>query len=84
VAISGARAIVGAYCDDDKGSGSGSAYIYESDNGAFVAKITAPDGADWDLFGQSVAISGARAIVSAHADDDKGSSSGSAYVAIVD
>lgn len=43
-------------------------------------KLTASDGQAGDQFGASVAISGDIAIVGAAADDDNGSSSGSAYV----
>ena len=43
-------------------------------------KITASDGADFDEFGYSVSISGDYAVVGAFADDDNGSSSGSAYI----
>jgi hypothetical protein len=80
VAISGNYAIVGARFDDDNGSDSGSAYIYDVTTGAELHKLTASDGAASDNFGYSVAISGNYAIVGAHADDDKGSNSGSAYI----
>ncbi len=82
VSISGTAAIVGAYKDDDCGSASGSAYVFE-DNGSSwtqVAKLTAGDGAESDNFGKSVSISDTAAIVGAPGDDDHGSSSGSAYV----
>ncbi|MBP46992.1 MAG: hypothetical protein CMH53_03555, partial [Myxococcales bacterium] len=82
VSISGGRIVVGAYLDDDKGSNSGSAYVFErQDSGIWTqaAKLVAKDGAASDYFGQSVAISGDRVVVGATADDDKGSSSGSAY-----
>ena len=45
-----------------------------------VAKLTASDGAADDLFGDSVSLSGDRALVGAYLDDDLGTSSGSAYV----
>ena len=45
-----------------------------------VAKLTADDGAASDGFGISVSIDGDTVVVGAHADDDKGSQSGSAYV----
>ena len=44
------------------------------------AKIVAEDGAEGDLFGGSVAIWGDRLVVGSHLDDDKGTSSGAAYV----
>ena len=45
-----------------------------------TAKLLPSDGAQGDLFGTSVAISGTTAVVSAHIDDDNGISSGSAYL----
>ncbi len=85
VAISGDTAIVGAIGDDDNGSSSGSAYVYQRNEGGannwgLVRKITASDGAELDDFGSSVAISGDTAIVGATGDDDNGGDSGSAYV----
>ncbi|MCH8822757.1 MAG: FG-GAP repeat protein [Planctomycetes bacterium] len=80
VAISGATAIVGARLDDDNGFNSGSAYLFDTTTGRQIAKLLPNDGAANDLFGESVAISGATAIVGAYLDDDNGSSSGSAYL----
>ena len=82
VSLSGDRAIVGARGDDDKGSFSGSAYIFRRDGTVWTeeAKLTPSDGAADDFFGFSASIDGDRAIVGAFADDDKGSSSGSAYI----
>ena len=81
VSISGNYAIVGAYGDDDRGTDSGSAYIFKYDGATWSqqAKLTALDGARYDYFGYSVSISGDYAIIGAYYDDDKGSSSGSAY-----
>ncbi len=82
VSISGDYAIVGAVSDDDNGDGSGSAYVFKrtDTNWTQEAKLTASDGAEYDMFGYSVSISGDYAIVDAHRDDDNGSNSGSAYV----
>jgi hypothetical protein len=83
VAVSGNTAIIGAYGDDDKGSGSGTAYVFvRAADGTWSqqAKLTADDGASWDVFGCSVAVSGDTAVIGAYADDDKGSASGSTYV----
>ena len=80
VAISGATAIVGAFGDDDNGGSSGSAYLFDIATGDQIAKLLAKDGAQSDLFGASVAISGTVAIVGAPHDDDNGTDSGSAYL----
>ena len=80
VALDAGVAVIGAYGDDDNGSQSGSAYIYEQQgDGTWqqLAKLTANDGVDGDQFGTSVAISGGVAIIGAYGD---GSESGSAYV----
>jgi hypothetical protein len=78
VAVGNGRIVIGSYGDDDNGSNSGSAYIYDLD-GDFIHKITASDGAANDGFG-SVAISSNRIVVGAYDDDDNGSASGSAYI----
>jgi cyclophilin family peptidyl-prolyl cis-trans isomerase len=85
VAIDGYYAIVGAYKNDDNGTDSGSAYIFEPNdldpnNWDQKAKLTASDAAAGDYFGYSVAIGGGHALVGAYKNDDNGSDSGSAYV----
>jgi uncharacterized protein (DUF2345 family) len=84
VAISGDTVVVGARGDDDKGSVSGSAYVFvKPDTGwattnAFDAKLTASDGAATAEFSrQAVAISGDTVVVGARGDN---SYTGSAYV----
>ena len=83
VSVSGTRAVVGAPRDDDGGSDSGTAYVFErSSDGTWseVSKLLADDGAAGDAFGRSVAVSGERIIVGAETDGDNGAASGSAYV----
>ncbi len=80
VALDGGTALVGAYGDDDAGSASGSAYLFDAGTGAQTAKLTASDAAGFDMFGYSVALDGGTALVGAYGDDDAGSASGSAYL----
>ena len=82
VSLSGNLAIVGANNNDDQGTDSGSAYVFEQINDEWIqqAKLTADDGARTDRFGSSVSISGDFAIVGAFLDDDNGTDSGSVYV----
>ena len=80
VAISGSTAMVGSYRDDDNGSGSGSAYLFDTTTGQQIGKLLPSDGSHSDQFGSSVAISGNTAVVGARWDDDNGNDSGSAYV----
>jgi len=80
VAISGTTAIVGSAGDDDSGSYSGSAYLFDTTTGLQLAKLTASDAEEFDSFSDSVAISGTSVVVGAPRDDNTGSSSGSAYL----
>ncbi len=82
VSISGDRAIVGAYGNDDAGSSSGAAYLFERSGSAWVQqpKLTASDAAAVDRFGDAVSVCGDYAFVGATLDDDYGEDSGSAYV----
>lgn len=80
VAISGTTAIIGAIGDDDNGEFSGSAYLFDITTGQQLFKLLPNDGAEQDLFGWYVDISGTTAIVGAFKDDDNGDFSGSAYL----
>ena len=81
VSVSGTTAIVGACRDDDSGTDSGSAYVFQHAGSAWLqaAKFTTGDGAAGDNAGVSVAVNGDLAIVGADCDDDRGSDSGSAH-----
>lgn len=80
--ISGDRALIGAYLDDDLGSNSGSVYVFEFDGKGWNenAKLTASDAAAFDQFGYAVSLLGDRALVGAFFNSDAGDASGSAYV----
>ena len=82
VSTDGDRTIVGALKGDGIGANTGSAYVYERDaNANFIeTELFASDGAFLDNFGSKVSLNGNRAIVAAPSDDDKGRSSGSAYI----
>ena len=85
VSISGDTVVAAAFLDDDDGDRSGSAYLFERDEGGpgnwgQVTKLTASDGAAYDYFGNSVSISGDTLVVGAWWDDDNGDGSGSAYL----
>ena len=85
VAISGDRAIVGAYLEDDAGgTDSGKAYIFDVTDGSLLFTLDNPNAygtSEIDNFGDSVAISGNRAIVGASVEEDAGgAASGKAYI----
>jgi len=82
VSVRDDTALVGAILDSDAGFGTGSAYLFVRDDGMWTqeAKLTASDGAGFDLFGYSVSISDDTILIGAWLNDDKGTSSGSAYI----
>ena len=80
VALSNNTALIGAWGDDNNGLDSGSAYLFDTTTGSLLQKFIAPDGSQWDLFGTSVALSDNTALIGSIGDDDKGESTGSAYL----
>jgi FG-GAP repeat protein len=92
VSLDGDRALIGASYNDDKGTDSGSAYIFEKDaSGDWqeITKLLASDGAEYDYFGSSVSLDGDTVLIGAYGDDiddgiDNGDdfNVGSAYVFI--
>ena len=80
VALSDGRAVVGDLGADGPSSVTGAAYVFDVATGQFLYELTALDGSLGDFFGDSVAISGARALIGARGDDDNGDDSGSAYL----
>ena len=84
IVISGDTIIIGAPHDDDKGSDSGSVYVFSRTGKSWhqQAKLTASDGAAGDVFGISVAMSGNTMIVGADLNDEKALNAGAVYVFI--
>ena len=90
VAISGNSAIVSASEEDGPNNSllsSGAAYIFDITNASGdmkpIARLRASDAGSYDYFGESVAISGTNAIVSAYQEDGTNNSllnSGAAYI----
>jgi hypothetical protein len=83
IALDGDTALFAASQDDDKGSNSGSVYVFTRVGSTWTEqqKLTASDGAANDHFSENaIALDGDTAIIGAYLDDDLGSASGSAYV----
>ncbi|MEW6074598.1 MAG: FG-GAP repeat protein [Planctomycetota bacterium] len=82
VSVEGDTALIGAPCDDDLGSYSGSAYVFLRSGTTWSqqVKLTASDGGANARFGQSVSLSGDTVLIGAWGDDHAGSYSGAAYV----
>lgn len=81
--LSGNRVVVGAAENDDDGTRSGSAYVFEYDQVMAIwdagQKLTAFDAAAYDRFGAAVSISGNKMLIGAPANDEGQSNSGSVY-----
>lgn len=83
LSLSGDRALISAFTDDDLASGAGSAYVFQrSSSGGWseLEKIVASDSALADFFGIAAALDGDRAAIGAFGDDGAGTSAGSAYL----
>lgn len=85
VDIDGTTVVVGARWDDDRGSASGSAYVWTltaEPTWTLQAKLVPADGLGSDEFGTSVAVSGDFVAVGAPGDDTAGlpGNHGSAYL----
>ncbi|PHZ84471.1 FG-GAP repeat protein [Paremcibacter congregatus] len=84
VAYSDDTLVVGADLNDEKALNAGAVYVLTRSGGHWSqqAKLTAADGAETDIFGVRVALSGDTVLISARRDDDDvmGIDSGSAYV----
>ncbi|MEZ4528438.1 MAG: C1 family peptidase [Desulfobacterales bacterium] len=79
VSISGSCAIAGAHGRDDRGTNSGSAYIFSGSgtNWSQTAKLTAADGGAQSFFGRSVSLSENYAAVGADGTENR---AGAVYV----
>jgi hypothetical protein len=82
VAIDGDRILVGARNEHAVALNSGAAYVFERNGLDWVqtARLVANDGANWDFFGQSVALYGDTALIGSSTDGPGGNDQGAAYV----
>ncbi|MBW2529583.1 MAG: hypothetical protein JRI23_35725 [Deltaproteobacteria bacterium] len=82
VALDGDTVLVGANGDGAGGVDAGAAYVFIRTGVVWLqqAKLTAPDGAAGDLFGQAVALDVDTAVIGAHSSDGASADVGSAYV----
>ncbi len=81
VAIDGTRLVVGAELNDDTGSNSGSAYVYQFNGTQWVieAKLAASNQGGDDRYGYSVDIAGDIVTIGARQEDSGGSNRGAVY-----
>ncbi|MCA9274143.1 MAG: hypothetical protein KDA31_13990 [Phycisphaerales bacterium] len=82
IAVSGNLIVVGSIRDDDVGSSSGSAYIFDATTGDQLYKLIASDGSAGAWFGNAVGIDGGNIVVGAY-DNAARDGGGAAYVYVV-
>jgi len=83
VSLYGDTALIGAAGDDDKGTQSGSAYVFTRTGTTWTqqAKLLASDGEAFDWFGISVSLYGDTALIGSYMEDYNGLfDCGSAYI----
>ena len=82
LSISGDYIVIGAKHGYGAVTNSGTAYIFKRDGTTWTeeAKLVASDGAEGDLFGSGVSISGDYAVIGAYGDAIAAPLSGSAYI----
>ena len=82
IAISGDTAVITTPYDNDYGSKTGSAYVFQFNGSSWVEqqKLLAWDHSSYDHFGRFAAIQGDTIVVGSAYDDDNGHNSGSVYV----
>ena len=79
--IEGNYVIVGAPGEDLGEDDRGAAYVFNATTGVQLFRLTAPDGVDFDYFGESVAVAGNYAVVAApYASGGGQNESGKVYV----
>lgn len=74
VSLSGNRALIGSYLDDDNGNNTGSAYIFDNNGGTWTetSKLKANDPGANDFFGYSVSLSNESALIGAKFESNQG------------
>lgn len=80
IAVSDDLVVVGAPWDDDNGTSSGSAFVFDAGTGAQLWRLHPIDGESGHQFGWSVAISGEKVVVGARLEGFQGEAAGAAYI----
>ena len=80
VSLDGGIAAISALGETTNGIQSGAVYLFDVATGQELAKLTASDGAAFDLFGTDMTLNGTSLLIGAKQDGDMGVESGSAYM----
>ena len=80
IALSNGIVAVGTPYDDDNGSNSGSAYLFDAATGMQLFKLLPNDGTESANFGYSIAMDNGIVAVGAKGDNENGANAGAAYL----
>lgn len=80
IALDDGIVAVGTPFDDDNGSNSGSAYLFDATTGIQIVKLLPSDGTANAEFGFSIAIQNGLVAVGAKGDNENGTNAGAAYL----
>ena len=80
VSISGDNVLIGANQDDTGATNAGAAYLFDGTTGNLLQTFNNPTPVAFDLFGNSVSISGDNVLVGAILDDTGATNAGAAYL----
>jgi WD40 repeat protein len=80
ISLSGGKVLIGAPSDATTGTGSGRAYVYDSNTGALLHILENPTPGSNDRFGGAVSLAGSLALIGARNDALGGVASGAAYL----
>lgn len=80
VALNGNIGLIGSVHENDTGTNSGAAFLFDVTTGQQLFKLTPTDAAEQDYFGKAVALNGNRGLIGSVFDDGANTFSGSAYL----
>lgn len=80
ISIDNGIVAVGSPYDDDNGSNSGSAYLFDASTGEELTKLIPSDGTENAEFGFSIAIDDGIVAIGAKGDNENGTNAGAAYL----
>ncbi len=79
IATNDSKIVIGSYMDDNVGSNSGAAYVYNLDKTNEI-KIIPSDSADGDYFGSAVAINSTKIVIGSPRSEIGGTVTGAVYI----
>ena len=80
LALHGDYIVVGAPGSDINAQDTGAAYVFDTQNGSYLATIANPSAGDFDGFGSALSVDGDLVVIGASFDDSQATDGGAAHV----